>query len=95
MILHYDIMSTYYSVFEYVCDTKAITISPDDSANTNITKNLSLKLSPGRYVIVMPNLSKEGKSYEINVGFKIEDYKGICEVDSDGKTTFPSSKNSS
>ena len=35
----------------------------------------------------------EGKSYEINVGFKIEDYKGICEVDSDGKTTFPSSKN--
>ena len=78
MILHYDIMSTYYSVFEYVCDTKAITISPDDSANTNITKNLSLKLSPGRYVIVMPNLSKEGKSYEITVRVSIDSkYKNM------------------
>lgn len=33
----------------------------------------------------------DGKSWEINVGFEIEDYEGICEVDSDGKTVFGSS----
>lgn len=35
----------------------------------------------------------EGKLWEINVDFDVEDYEGICEVDSEGKTVFGPSKN--
>ena len=31
-----------------------------------------------------------GKPWEINVGFEVEDYEGICEVEAEGKTVFPS-----
>lgn len=35
----------------------------------------------------------EGKPWEINVLFEIEDYEGICEVDSNGRTVFGPSTN--
>ena len=74
LLLKYDIGSGFYTDYEYVAESKAISLTPSDTTrNTgSVSKSIRMTLQPGRYEITLPSIpSYDGKFYEIQASVSL------------------------